>query len=83
VSTDIEWGPPPAISAGGARNTKAIGFVEALRGRPGEWARYPHSMKSGTSTSTYRRNFPGTKWTARKRSDGRYDMYGCWIGADA
>lgn len=25
-------------------------------------------------------SFPGTEWTSRKRSDGKYDLYGRWVG---
>jgi hypothetical protein len=75
---DIEWAEPQPIPRGRAQT-----FVDALRCRPGKWAKYPTSVAKGGSSTTYATNHPGTEWASRKRSDGRYDLYARWIGGDA
>lgn len=75
--TEVEWGDPPI---GQKRIGELKAFVEALRSRPGEWAKYPHPMANGRSGPSNRKAYPGTQWTSRRREDGTVDMYGRWVG---
>ena len=68
TAVDIEWGAPPPKESGGARNTRTVDFVEQLKTRPHEWAKYPRTMKAGSSTSSYRHNYPGIGEPASRRN---------------
>ena len=76
---EIEWGapPPPKPSGGRHGQGRTQSFVDALKARPGEWAKYPKPLRS---TSAYRRNFRDVEWTSRKRADGKFDVWGRWVG---
>lgn len=73
MNQHIEWGDPPSTPT---RYGEVTRFVDALRSRPGEWAKYPHHMTNASSVANNRIRFSGTEWTSRKRTDGRFDIYG-------
>lgn len=77
-SDGITWEEPPPPANGKWGKTQH--FVEALKQRPGQWARYPGSYKQGASVTVNRTRFPGTEWTARKQPDGSYHIWGRWVG---
>lgn len=76
--TDIIWKDPPPPNRGGTVLGKTAKFVAALRANPGRWALYRSAKTCGTVV--YRRQYPGTEWTTRRREDGRYDVYARWVG---
>jgi hypothetical protein len=67
--------PPQTVNSRWRRDGIAQQFAEALKANPGKWARYPGSIKSTSSLSVYRRNFPDLEWAGRKNADGRCDVY--------
>lgn len=78
---EIVWTDPPrSTHPDPDSRVDRRSFVDALPARPGEWALYPATVSAASTASVYRRNFPGTEWTARKRADGRYDVYARWVG---
>lgn len=76
--SEIVWADPPP--RGGRRGEMAT-FVLALKGRPGEWAIYPHPYTNATAIYGNRDRHPGTEWRSHRRDDGRWDAYGRWVGA--
>lgn len=79
MNDGIVWGDPP-LSSKGRNHGETKKFVGALKNRPGEWAKYPHTVKSPSTATHNRRRFPGTDWTTRGRPDGQFDVYGRYVG---
>ena len=78
-SEDVIWGEDPGPNTRDRRGGRVARMVEALKERPGEWGRDP--VSTAASNATHRTNrYPGTEWTARRRPDNRYDLYGRWVG---
>lgn len=72
---DLEWGDPPERKT--MANRVQV-FVELLRARPGEWAKYPHPITRETvknHANRHPKRYPGTEWTHRNG-----ELYGRWIG---
>lgn len=74
---DIEWCDPPEAPKWSNRN-RVQEFVNILRQRPGQWAKYPHPISASTTRQHARRHparYPGTEWVSR-----RGELYGRWVG---
>lgn len=77
--TDIIWQDPPPTKQHEGTPGRVGRMVDALKARPGEWAKDPNPQFRNTQTVRKHR-YPGTEWTARKRPDGQWDVYGRWVG---
>jgi hypothetical protein len=77
--SEIVWRDPPPSRRGTRYEVRD--FVEELKQRPGVWALYPRSF-AGRGSTTYAKHYPGTEWVNRQRDDGRFDMYGRWVGSE-
>lgn len=88
----IEWGtpPPPRSSAGAAPKYK--GFLEALRERPGEWAKAPtepaSSQSAGNTAMAFRNGrvsgaAPGEFEAVSRTVDGVSGVWVRYVGGDA
>lgn len=70
--------PPPGRSAGkGGRPSKWAAKAEQLRANPGRWALLIEGGDTAGSAGLLRRNY-GLEVSARKRPDGKFDIYACW-----
>ena len=67
MSEDYEWGAPPPSQD--MRNSR-VRFVEALKKRPNEWAKYPREYddkaKAQTAASGFRRQWDFLEVVARE-----------------
>ena len=82
MSADIVW-EDPGVSHASTTRGRVVRFVEALKSRPGEWAKYPHELSAssvGSSVTVNSGRFPGTEWTARDVNTDAAALYGRWIG---
>lgn len=79
----IVWQDPPPRVIGKAGPGRVGQLVEALKTRPGQWALDPEPAKYPSATTSRAKRYPGTEWTQRKRTDGRIDIYGRWIGGES
>lgn len=76
--TKIIWEEPPPVTTHATGKTQQ--FVEALKQRPGEWARYPGTYAQPSLGTVNKKRFPGTEWTSRKQEDKRYALWARWVG---
>lgn len=81
LEVNIQWGAPPPKRGPGRRNGgRTFRFVQVLKQRPGQWAKYPWKVKgSGTGVLNAKR-YAGTEWTTRSCGNGFFELYGRWIG---
>lgn len=70
--------PPPAQRGRGA--TKLRVFVAALKERPNEWALYRTDAPNAATVSANTSRYAGTEWTSRKQPNGKFHIYGRYIG---
>ena len=77
---EIEWcDPPPSLQGRADRSGRRIRFVNELRGRPGEWAKYGGGWTHRTAGSHLAADFPGVETTSRIRADGLFEVYARWV----
>ena len=77
MNTAIEWLPDsvPVPKLTGYGRTQR--FVEGLRDKPGEWAKFPFEVHDvRTLLRKYPRRYPGTEWAVN--TDGILTVR--WIG---
>lgn len=75
----LEWEEPPPVQVKYGRVQE---FVDVLRTRPEQWARYPHPYSSGSvryMVSKYPKRYVGTEWCSR-RIEGELILYARWVG---
>lgn len=74
---EMIWEAPPA-NQGRGRNKVLAKFLEELKAKPGEWARYPSRMSYGWGYGVVGRN-PGLECAARNLVpvDGKSKSYTC------
>lgn len=78
---EIVWRDPPPSMRGRPRTDVNDKFIAALQGRPNTWAMWPRPVPKTTSAGAFAKRYPGTEWVTRRRTDGKADLYGRWIGA--
>lgn len=82
--TDIVWGEPPA------RSNKYRAFLDALRGRPGEWGGLKVDKKTGANSLAWNirvgrvdGSLPYGSFESTCRAvDGEYWVYARYVGED-
>lgn len=75
--TKLKWETPPAgRRAGGAARIDAE--VEALKARPGKWAKLRDGAASGNYI-TYKKR--GLMTRVKSVGDNHYDIWACWYGS--
>ena len=74
MNDEMQWETPPSPGVGSRQQ-----FVEQLKARPGEWARWPRIVSNAVSSQN-QREFPGTEWTQRRQPDGTIAIWGRWVG---
>ena len=72
----IEWADPPYVG-GWAWSAE---FIDEIKANPGKWAKVPRTYTQSSMATILKNRYPGKEWTGRKRPDGRYDIYGRWVG---
>jgi len=77
----IEWGELPDAK-GGIAGTKRTRFIELLKDRPGEWARYRPGHKHGASVAGQFKKIPGIEAASRSIGNGKYDIWVRWVGEE-
>lgn len=89
---EVTWGDPPPSSQRpygnmGPRPSALRNFAELLKLRPGVWARYPGTTKSGYSTSTFvNMGITDVEITTRVvyiNGERRVESYGRYVGQPA
>lgn len=89
---EITWGDPPPSSQRpygnmGVRSSKLRDFADVLRLRPGVWARFPGTTKSGYSKTTFETmGIQGLEVTTRVvyiGGDRRVETYARFVGEPA
>jgi hypothetical protein len=79
--SDIVWQDPPSTTASGATQRGAVAkFVEALKARPGVWARYPYPLANRSSPYLNQRRYPGTEWRTVGLQGQAFETFARWVG---
>ena len=76
---EMQWETPPRPTRKTGTPGEQMLFVEQLKARPGEWARWPNPVPNGRSARN-KMAFPGTEWAQRKQPDGTLAMWARWVG---
>lgn len=88
---DIEFTDPPLRQGGGTRLVNWPEFFDALRARPGEWAKFPthvnaatsHQIKAGRKAGISRGEFEATVRVGEDLPAGRYHMWVRYVGGES
>ncbi len=79
---ELIWEDPPAKYSQRARSIFTVEVEEALRARPGEWARIAVT-KSGATASSLNQRYADFEFCMRRMPDGKgHGIYARCIGTD-
>ena len=81
-AANVKWVDPPQSNRGRKRGSSgSYAFYEALKSRPNTWALYRKDAPSATPVTVLAKRHPKTEWTSRKQRNGKFTIYGRYIGS--